>query len=241
MCIRDRAYINYALNDNWSVKGGRFLSYSGWETEDPTGLFQYSGTGYAKYFYGAYQQGISTKYSVEKLDFAMSVVNDLGTLTGDTRDSSDPAVELMLALRPVEGLTAKAFYMMDKHDVNDKDIVSINLWTSYAFDNVTLAAEYNTSENSYAAAGMAGADAEAEGYLLMANYAWEKWGVTLRYHESEVETAMGDIAEDINAITVAPSYKVSDNLLLVAEFRMDQDDISGGKSEAVALEALLTF
>ena len=55
----EQAFISYAISDNVSIKAGRFLSYSGWETEEPTGLFQYSGTGYAKYFYGYYQQGVS--------------------------------------------------------------------------------------------------------------------------------------------------------------------------------------
>ncbi len=74
----EQAFINYALSDNLSLKAGRFLSYSGWETEEPTGLFQYSGTGYAGYFYGGYQQGVSGLYTGDGYAVAVSVVNDLG-------------------------------------------------------------------------------------------------------------------------------------------------------------------
>jgi hypothetical protein len=237
----EQAYINYAIDDSWSVKGGRFLSYSGWETEDPTGVFQYSGTGYAKYFYGAYQQGASVLYTSSMFDAAISVVNDLGTLTGDTRDAENPAVETMFAIRPIEGLTAKAFISQDKHEGNGESIDVINVWSSYATGGLTLAAEYNVSENTYAAAAIAGAEAEAEGYLLMANYAWDKWGFTVRYNESEVETSAGVSVEELSAITFAPSYKIHENLLLVLEYRMDEDDISGVDTDSFALEALLTF
>jgi hypothetical protein len=237
----EQAYINYAIDDNWSLKAGRFLSYSGWETEDPTGLFQYSGTGYAKYFYGAYQQGASVKYGSDMFDAALSVVNDLGTLTGDTRDTSNPATEIMLAVRPLDGLTAKAFIMNDTNEDNGEDIESINVWASYVVAGWTFAAEANASENSYAAVGIAGAEAEAEGYLLMANYAWDKFGVTLRYHGSEVETEAGVTVEDITGITLAPSYQVHENLLLIFEVRTDEEDVSGDEYESVAFEALLTF
>ena len=71
----EQAFITKAFSDKFSVKAGRFLSYSGWEAEEPTGLFQYSGTGYAPYFYGWYQQGVSAYYDGDKVDFMASVVN----------------------------------------------------------------------------------------------------------------------------------------------------------------------
>lgn len=237
----EQAFISYAVNDALSVKAGRFLSYSGWETEEPTGLFQYSGTGYAAYFYGGYQQGVSAKYATSMFDVALSVVNDLGDLEGEARDSEDPGAELMLALHPVEGWTLKAFYMTDELDGTDEDTDLINVWTSYAIGDLTLAAEYNMSENAPAAVGFAGVGAEADGMLLMANYAWGKFGLTLRYHEWEVETDSGATAEEISGFTISPSYAVSDNLLIVTEYRMDDDDLNGGSTDSFAIEALVTF
>ncbi len=38
----EQAFITKTFTDQFSVKVGRFLSYSGWEAEEPTGLFQYS-------------------------------------------------------------------------------------------------------------------------------------------------------------------------------------------------------
>lgn len=237
----EQAFVSYGVSDALSIKAGRFLSYSGWETEEPTGLFQYSGTGYAKYFYGGYQQGVSTLYKGSGFDVALSVVNDLGDLEGENRDSEDPGVELMLAVHPVEAWTMKGFYMTDKLEGTDEDTDLINVWTSYKVADWTFAAEYNTSENAPAAVGIAGIGAEADGYLLMANYAWDKFGITFRYNESEVETDAGTTVEDLSAFTLAPSYAVSDNLLLVLEYRRDEDDISDESTNSIALEALITF
>ncbi|MES9970226.1 MAG: porin [Candidatus Thiodiazotropha sp.] len=225
----EQAFFTYAINDSVSLKAGRFLSYSGWESEEPTGLFQYSGTGYGKYFYGAYQQGVSAYYDAGMFDLALSVVNDLGNLQGDGTDNEQIATELMLAVTPFEGVTAKAFYM------TEGEVDLINVWASYATGGLTLAAEYNTAE------GSAGIDSEADGYLLMANYATGIYGITLRYHEWEVEDASGTTVEEMNGITLSPSITVNDNLLLVFEYRMDEDDLTGNETDSLAVEALVTF
>jgi hypothetical protein len=232
----EQAFISYALSKDFSIKAGRFLSYSGWETEEPTGLFQYSGTGYAKYFYGGYQQGLSAFYGGDKVAVAASVVNDLGDLEGEARDSEDPGFEFMLALMPTESVTLKGFYMTDKLAGTDEDIEMMNFWASFATGGLTLAAEYNMSENT------AFVDSDATGYLLMANYGFENdWALTLRYHAWEVEDAAGTVVEDMSGITLAPSYAVNDNLLMVFEYRMDSDDISDVDSDSIAIEALVTF
>lgn len=232
----EQAFITKQINDQFSVTGGRFLSYSGWETEEPTGLFQYSGTGYAKYFYGGYQQGVSAKYVASDVaTFTLNVVNDLATPTAG--DNSQIGTEFGVHLTPAKGVTAKAFYL------TDKDTDMLNVWASYSTDSLTFAAEYNTSENTGAALGVAGtAEADADGFLVMANYAAGDYGFTVRYHESEVEDSTGATVEELSAITLSPSYTVSDNLLIVAEYRMDSDDLNANAdSDTFSLEALFTF
>jgi hypothetical protein len=229
----EQAFLTYAVSDEFTVKAGRFLSYSGWETEEPTGLFQYSGTGYAKYFYGYYQQGVSGLYSGDGYAVAVSVVNDLAG--PESTDSEEPGVETMIALMPTDSITIKAFYSFDKLAGTNEDTTMFNMWAMYAEGPLTLAAEINASEYTSLAA------ADASGYLLMANYAFDTFGVTLRYHDYEVEDATGMTWEDMSAITIAPSYAVNDNLLMVFEYRMDSDDVSGIDSDSIAIEALITF
>jgi hypothetical protein len=229
----EQAFISYAVSDNLSIKAGRFLSYTGWETEEPTGLFQYSGTGYAQYFYGYYQQGVSGLYSGDGYAVAVSVVNDLAG--PKSTDSEEPGIETMVAIMPTDSITIKAFYSFDKLAGTNEDTTMFNMWAMYAEGPLTLAAEINSSEYTSIAA------ADASGYLLMANYAFDTFGVTVRYHDYEVEDSAGVTWEDMSAITIAPSYAVNENLLMVFEYRMDSDDISGMDSDSIAIEALITF
>jgi hypothetical protein len=222
----EQAFITYALNDDFSIKAGRFLSYTGWETEEPTGLFQYSGTGYAKYFYGYYQQGVSGIYSGDGYALAVSVVNDLAG--PQSTNSENPGIETMVALMPTDEITIKGFYS------KDGDVELINTWASYSKDALTLAVEYNTAEDS----AFVGSD--ASGYLVMANYALtEKIGLTLRYNDWEIEDASGAIFEESDGITISPSYTVNENLIMVFEYRMDETN--GVDMNSYAIEALITF
>ena len=221
----EQAFISYAVTDNFSVKAGRFLSYTGWETEEPTGLFQYSGTGYASYFYGYYQQGVSGIYSGDGYAVAVSVVNDLAG--PQSTDSEHPGIETMIALMPTDEITIKGFYS------KDGDVELINTWASYSKDALTLAVEYNTAEDSV----FTGSD--ASGYLLMANYAFENFGLTVRYHDWDIEDASGANFEDASGFTISPSFAVNDNLLMVFEYRMEE--INNVDIDTFAVEALVTF
>jgi hypothetical protein len=223
----EQGYITYGLTDGLTLKAGKFLSYSGWETEDPTGLFQYSGTGYAPLFYGYYQQGASALYSTDMIDLAVSAVNSLAGPSDF--DSGRMGVETMFAIRPFEGFTYKLF--ISQYD----DLDLINTWASYQVGGLTLAVEANKRDSD--------AD-EATGGLLMVNYGWESgWGLTGRYHAYELEDDAGDTLEDVSGITISPSYAVSDNLLIVAEVRMDTDSAGAEDVDTLsaALEALITW
>ncbi len=224
----EQAFITKQVTDDFSIKAGRFLSYSGWETEEPTGLFQYSGTGYAPIFYGFYQQGVSAYYDAGMVDLAISVVNDVFANPVEN-DTTQLGTEMMVAITPIENLTAKLFYMTE----GEKD--AVNAWVSYGINGFTLAAEYNTAEDT----AFAGSD--ASGYLLMGNYTVGKFGITARYHQYDVEDAAGATVTDMTGLSIAPSYSIGDNLLLVAEFRMDTDDVSDEDTDTIALEALFTF
>lgn len=226
----EQAFITKAFTEQFSMKVGRFLSYTGWETEEPTGLFQYSGTGYAPYFYGYYQQGVSALYDGGVVDLMGSVVTS--AFDPLDRDAGELSYELGVGLTPVEGLTAKLFYISEKVDALDDETSILNFWVSYAVSGFTFAAEYNTAD--YAD------QSEGDGYLVMANYATGPFGITLRYHDFEIENAAGLTTVEDSAITLSPSYKVGDNLLIVAEYRTD-DFGSAGDADLIALEALFTF
>lgn len=226
----EQAFITKKFNDQFSIKAGRFLSYSGWETEEPTGLYQYSPTGYGQYFYGGYQQGISAYYDAGVIDFMASVVNS--AFDPVERDTTRLGTELGVAIEPLEGWTAKLFYIQDE----DSDL--INFWTSYQVSSFTFAFEYNVADYDLPEVPTVVDLKEGDGYLLMANYAVGNFGITLRYHDYTLENDFDGEFES-SGITLSPSYKVGDNLLLVAEYRTDEfGDID---QKSFALEALFTF
>lgn len=232
----EQAFVTKAFTEQFSVKAGRFLSYTGWETEEPTGLYQWSGTGYAKYFYGYYQNGLSALYADKKFAVMGSAVTSV--FNPQDRNNVDDVDDKMgyevgAAVMPIEGLTAKAFYMTD----GDTDTDIVNVWASYVVSGFTFAGEYNTVDYGKKSAVV---DGDGDGYLLMANYATGPFGFTVRYHDFKIEADGGAKVDDGSAITLSPSYKVGTNLLLVAEYRMDESD-TNGDSDTYALEALFTF
>ncbi len=154
-----------------------------------------------------------------------SVVNDLANDVED--DTSTLGTELGVALMPMEGLTAKLFYLTE----SDNDL--INFWTSYEISSFTFAFEYNVAD--YASG------AEADGFLLMGYYSMGDFGFTVRFHDWSVDDAAGDTTFENSAITLAPSYAIGDNLLIVAEYRMDDNGDFGPDVDTFALEALFTF
>lgn len=226
----EQAFITKQFNDQFSVKAGRFLSYSGWETEEPTGLYQYSGTGYGQYFYGGYQQGVSAYYDAGVVDFMVSVVNS--AFDPVERDTTTIGTEVGVAIQPIEGWTAKLFYIQDDGD----DL--INFWTSYQVSSFTFAFEYNVADYELPEVPTEDDLKEGDGYLLMANYAVGAFGITVRYHDYSLENDFGGEFES-SGITLSPSYKVGENLLLVAEYRMDE--FGDTDVDTFALEALFTF
>ena len=249
----EQAFVTKAFTEAFSAKVGRFLSYTGWETEEPTGLYQYSGAGYAKYFYGFYQNGASAFYNGGTFALMGSVVasafdpldRNNNSRTVDDGDGGEAIVEddkygyeVGASLTPVEGLTAKAFYIAD----GDSDTDVINVWASYVAKGFTFAAEYNTVDYGSDGVNADGPipDGEGDGFLLMGNYATGPYGFTVRYVDFEIEDSTGTTAVEQSSITLSPSYKVGDNLLLIAEYRMD-DNGDAGDADTIALEALFTF
>ncbi len=109
----------------------------------------------------------------------------------------------------------------------------INVWASYAMSGFTFAGEYNKGDFD--------ADGKADGYLLMANYATGPLGVTAALPRlSRPRTTRASPPARTRSSPSSPSYKVGNNLLLVAEFRMD-DFSRRRRFKLFALEALFTF
>ena len=225
----EQAYIAYETGSGVDLTLGKFLSCTGFEAAEPTGMYQYSHS--ATLVYGGYQHGISASYGKEKFALYGALVSSVWD--GNEKELDDDfGLEAQLTLTPAAGVTAKAALAME-----DEQRL-INVWALYEKGPLSLAAEVNvlsdwTKDDAKYDSGL--------GYLAMANYALnDKIAITARYSAIALTPPGDGKDKETNEITLAPSYALSDNWALVAEVKM----LTEGEADAVpiiGLESLLTF
>ncbi len=221
----EQAYIAYDLAEGLSLTVGKFLSCTGFEAAEPTGMYQYSYS--ATLVYGGYQNGIAASYATDTFGLYGALVSSVWD--GSDKDlDGDFGLEAQLILTPIEGVTAKAaFAMEDKQNL-------INVWGLYENGPLSVAAEVNVMSDW-------GEYDSGLGYLAMVNYGLsDQIGVTGRYSAIALTPAGGGADAETSEITIAPSYAISDNWGLVAEAKL----LTVGNADAVAqigLESLITF
>lgn len=223
----EQAFITYDFGSGSSLRAGKFLSYMGWETAEPTGLYQFS------YAYGStipgYQDGIAYDYSADWGSFGISLLDSVYNADDEISTSAGGGqygIETKIVLTPTEGLTLFLGYALDAMDVGD-DAELINFWTSYEWDISTVAFEYNMYSDGD----------DIDQFLLMYSAAISDAGtITARYSQqfAPLET------DDFTKATLAYLHAVNDNLTLVFEYSLTDYEI-GGEANEFAIEALFTF
>lgn len=218
----EQAFMSYDMGDGLSITMGKFLSSSGWEAAEPTGLYQYSTS--ATLVYGGYQHGAALSYSKEKFGLYGAVVSSVWD--GTDTSAEEIGFEAQLTLMPVEAVTAKAAFLYEDFGAFSTSL--INAWASYGMGPLLLAGEINLLSNWQADGN------DGTGFLAMANYGIsEKIGVTGRF--SSLDT---DAAGTVSEFTVSPSYMVNENWLIVTEAKFMSN---GSDTSHFAIESLLTF
>ena len=224
----EQAFITYDTGEGLALTMGKFLSCTGFEAAEPTGMYQYSYS--ATLVYGGYQNGVAASYGSDVFGLYGAVVSSVwdGAETDFSGDGSDVGFEAQVALMPVEGVTAKA--ALAKED----EQTLINVWGMLETGPLTVAAEVNSMSDW-------GGYESGLGYLGMVNYGLsDQVGVTARYSAIAWTPIGGGADDETSEFTIAPSFAVSDNWGLVAELKM----LTVGDADAVAqiaLESLLTF
>ena len=224
----EQAFITYDTGEGLALTMGKFLSCTGFEAAEPTGMYQYSYS--ATLVYGGYQNGVAASYGSDVFGLYGAVVSSVwdGAETDFSGDGSDVGFEAQVALMPVEGITAKAAL------AREDEQTLINVWGMLETGPLTVAAEVNSMSDW-------GGYESGLGYLGMVNYGLsDQVGVTARYSAIAWTPIGGGADAETSEITIAPSFAVSDNWGLVAELKM----LTVGDADAVAqiaLESLLTF
>jgi hypothetical protein len=239
----EQAFITYDLGSGFGLTAGRFLTPLGYEGAEPIYLYQYSVSA-TIIGYPGYANGVAATYGDDWGGLFVSVVD--GSYTGD-EDADDVSFEAQLKLTPMEGLTFQAGYASEKFaatpgsgilgdDDFDPGLGSYdqgiaNFWVEYVTGPWTLAAEYNSLFE------IGGPNGDGDGYLVMANYAFnDKVALTLRHSGVEL-----DDGYDNTEFTVSPSYAFNDHLLGLLEFRTDDFDDDSLDGESYAAELIFMF
>ena len=254
----EQAFITYDTGEGLALTMGKFLSCTGFEAAEPTGMYQYSYS--ATLVYGGYQNGVAASYGSDMFGLYGAVVSSVWDgaetdLLGDAGEAveasidtlgmagdvhvikmndakpapeSDFGFEAQVALMPVEGITAKAAL------AREDEQTLINVWGMLETGPLTVAAEVNSMSDW-------GGYESGLGYLGMVNYGLsDQVGVTARYSAIAWTPIGGGADAETSEFTIAPSFAVSDNWGLVAELKMltvgDEDAVA-----QIALESLLTF
>jgi len=225
----EQAFINYDLGDGSSIDAGKFLSYLGWETFEPTGLYQYSYAYDLNATIPGHHNGIRYNYGDDFVTFGIALLDSVYGPDGSIGDSQYGA-EAKIVLTPVEGLTLFLGFAKDKGAEALTDTDLINFWTSYEIGNMTYALEFNDFDFG---AGMTGSQ-----WLVMANMGiTDNFGITARVSEDEQDWAGGDTA---TKFTISPLITVTDNLGIILE-ASQTDYGSEGDVTSFAFETIFTF
>jgi hypothetical protein len=235
----EQAFITAALTEKVNLGMGRFLSSSGFEAAEPTGLYQYSTS--KTLVYGGYQNGLNLSYTTPMFGLYGAVVSDLWKTT-ETELANSPGFEGQISVTPAEGVTAKAtmlWQMYDKGDtttLGDENQGLANAWVSYAKGPLTVAAEYNYLISWKTKAGD---DLAGMGWLAMANYKiTDKVATTVRYSSlviADENSATNDMGSEV---TFSPSFAVSPNWLLLAEVKQEFGNV---EQTDYAVESTFSF
>jgi hypothetical protein len=217
----EQAFLTYSKG-GLSLYAGKFLSASGFEAAEPTGLYQYSVS--ETLVYGGYQNGVAASFAISPMISLYGAV--VGSVwDGMDTDLSEPGYEAQVSLMPMEGITVKAGYFGT--DVGAYTQSLINVWGMYSAGPLTAAAEVNVVSNWTAE------DDNGLGYLVMANFKLsDKLGITGRY--SALDTDAGGLS---NEVTVSPGYAISDSWFVLAEAKYMLEL----KETRLAAESILTF
>ena len=227
----EQAHFTYTMDNGVSMTFGRFGSALGLEREDPAGLYTYSRAyGSSAFNLGnvdsAAYEGLSLSYAAEAWSLGVSIVNENGSIrTGGAKDDLD--YEVALSFTGIENLAVGVgMYKQNKNvAANEADVTNIN--ATYQVGKALLGAEYSKID--------ATVDLTANMFLIDYDVS-DKLGFAVRY--STYETAANN---DIDTITIAPNYAITESLGAILEYSDVSNDTANSDSDTIALELTYTF
>jgi hypothetical protein len=230
----EQAFITYTEGP-LAITAGKFLSVSGWEAAEPTGMYQYDYSD--AFFYGGYQNGLAVSYTVTPMISLYASIVDNVWAPGGVNDLNfnKPGAEAQIALMPTKEITAKVAYLFERKPGSVSTVATdgnfstsvVNGWVSYVMGPLTAAVEGNYLTNYNAI------DDNGYGGLVMANFKiTDEFAITGRYSMSDL-----DITGPASEVTVAPSVALLGNWFALAQVKYQFETEEVG----FAVETTVTF
>jgi hypothetical protein len=206
------AYVNWDLGSGWSLTGGRFLSWMGYESFFTVNNPEITGANTLAVIPG-YEEGLRVTYTEKDWNAGFGVVdsayNPVTPLRGDGEWKSTYAIEAYLSYGGVKDLTVWLGLAYEPQPGAAKAKATLDLWAQYQVSKeLYVAGEFTVEDN------VVGATADSETWLILANYMFDdKVSVAARVSG---DTNNGPTVDDVKW-TLAPTYTVSKNFSVRAE------------------------
>ena len=234
------AYVTYDAGGGFSVTGGKFLSYLGYEAFDPVNMTQIT---YAPVTVGtlgaipAYHTGARLDYGDKDVSYGValldSVYSPYGIDKGDGELLHNAGFEGYVKYTGAKDLTLWGGFAFDtKGNFQPEKVLTLDFWAEYkASKDVTLAAEYCNKDGGKFSKGWT--------WLTYLNYAMtDKAALVFRVGGEKLGGKT--LGADFTQWTIGPSYAVTSNLTVRAEY--SYYDYKGGASKSIlGLQGVFKF
>ena len=216
------AYVNWNMGSGWSLTGGRFLSWLGYESFFAVNNPEITGANTVAGFIPGYEEGLRLTYTEKDWNAGFGVVDsaynvtalsadgkNVTALRGDGEWKSNYAIEAYFSYGGIKDLTVWLGFAYETQPAGAKAKATIDFWAQYQVSKeLYVAGEFTVEDN------VAGATADSETWLILANYMFDdKVSVAARVSG---DTNNGAVVDDVKW-TLAPTYTVSKNFSVRGE------------------------
>lgn len=238
------AFVTYDVGGGISVTGGKFLSYLGYEAFHTPSMSQIT---YSPVTIGtlgaipAYHSGIRLDYGDKDVSYGLALLDSVfspnGFAKGDGEFARNAGFEAFVKYTAIKDLTLWAGLAYDTKGGFQKESVTVlDFWTEYKLSkDVTVAAEFSTKDG--------GALAKGSTWLAYLNYAIDKKvSAVFRVGGENLSGKTKTVGMNFTQYTVGPSYAVTDNLTVRAEYSIYDYSGKGAKDKnLLGLQAVFKF
>ena len=215
--LSENVILSYQLSEELSVGAGRILSYQGYDTFDQNTRAQRS-FGWLSAnspYYDAFANGVTANYKGD--GYALGAFIKEGS-----NETDDVEFEFLLEYSGFEGLFARVIIAFDEDSKT-----TYNAWAAYTFGDTTIGGEFITNQFEEID--------DLTAYMVNVSQAFGDFGVTARFVATDHDAEFSG-----EKYTIAPYYKVTENVTIRGELTFEEYDDIDSRTLA-SVEAFLNF